>query len=502
MATLRQFPTLAVMILIASALMLVPASHAAGLEDWRTARTFLYHAIFFAIVAVVIGLALANRRPRNAARYHLTTLLLAYVVLPCALAAPLAHLVPEIGFGGAYFEMVSSLTTTGATLFSAPRAIPEALHLWRALVGWAGGLLILVVAFGILAPLGLGGFEIAADDADETGRRPVSRRAGSVEEATARLLRMTRLIAPVYAVMTGLLALLLIAAGDRPFVAICHAMATMSTSGVSPVGGLEGARSGMAGEIVVAIFLFTAVSHRALSFDPRRAAPTLEDPQVRLMLISVVGVTALLLFRGFVGASEGDGHGDIVAAARAAWGCVFTVLSYLTTTGFESHDWVGMQVWSNLPAPGLVLLGVAVMGGGVATTAGGVKLLRLYALYRQGVRELEILVHPSSVRTRGQGDNVVTARGARVAFVFLLLFLGTLGVLMLALTATGLAFEQALALAIAGLTTTGPAIDAIGEGLTYGDLPGAARAILCAAMIVGRIEVLVLIALFNPSYWR
>jgi trk system potassium uptake protein TrkH len=268
------------------------------------------------------------------------------------------------------------------------------------------------------------------------------------------------------------------------------------------VGGLEGARSGLVGEIVVAIFLFAAVSHRALTFDPRRAAPTLQDPQVRLMLISVLGVTALLVLRGFVGASDVDRHVDLGAAARAVWGCLFTVLSYLTTTGFESRDWMGMQLWSNLPAPGLILLGVAVMGGGVATTAGGVKLLRLYALYRQGVRELEVLVHPSSVRARGQGDNFVTMRGARVAFVFLMLFLGTIAVLMLALTATGLAFEQALALAVAGLTTTGPAIDAIGEGMTYDALPGAARAILCVAMIVGRIEVLVLVALFNPTYWR
>ncbi|MBA3324288.1 MAG: TrkH family potassium uptake protein [Rhodobacteraceae bacterium] len=498
MRTLRQFPALAILLLIASALMLVPALHAARVENWLIARTFLYHGAFFAGIGVILGLALANRRPRNATRYYLTTLLLAYVVLPVALAAPMAHLVPGLGMGGAYFEMLSSLTTTGATVFSAPRLLPDALHLWRALVGWAGGLMILVAAFAILAPLNLGGFEVG----EREGGDLAGRRGGTVEETTARILRIARRIGPVYAVFTGLLALLLIAAGDRPFVAVCHAMATLSTSGISPVGGLGGARSGLIGEIAIALFFLAAVSHRFLSFDLRRARPALRDPQVRLMLISVLGVTLLLFLRSFAGASEIDRQDNLLAAARAVWGSLFTVLSFLTTTGFESRDWRTMQLWSNLPAPGIILLGVAIMGGGIATTAGGIKLLRLYALYRHGLREMDLLIHPSSVWARGQGDDLITARGARVAFVFLMLFLGSIAAVMILLAATGLAFEQSLALAVAGLTTTGPAIITLGDGLGYADLTAAARAVLCVAMIVGRIEALVLIALFNPAFWR
>ena len=102
------------------------------------------------------------------------------------------------------------------------------------------------------------------------------------------------------------------------------------------------------------------MSHRLLSFDLRRARLFFADPQVRLMLISVLGVTLLLFLRSFVGASDIDRQGNIVAAARAIWGSLFTVLSFLTTTGFESRDWLTMQLWSNLPAPGTILLG----GGG------------------------------------------------------------------------------------------------------------------------------------------
>ncbi len=499
MATLRQFPTLAILILISSALMLVPALHAARNEDWLIGRTFLYHAIFFAIIGVILGIALANRRPRNAARYHLTTLLVAYAVLPVLLAAPLAHLVPSLGMAAAYFEMLSSLTTTGASVFDRPGLLPDSLHLWRALIGWCGGLMILIAAFAVLAPLNLGGFEIGEGAAG----RILGRRGGDVEETSARILRVGRQIAPVYASFTGALTLALIAAGDRPFVALCHAMSTLSTSGISPVGGLAGARSGLAGEIAIAVFLLVAVSHRSLSFDWRRGRrPDLADPQVRLMLISVGGVTLLLFLRSFIGASEIGRQDNIEAGARAIWGGAFTVLSFLTTTGWESRDWRTMQLWSNLPAPGVILLGVAIMGGGIATTAGGVKLLRLYALYRHGVREMEMLVHPSNVPARGLGDSQITTHGARVAFVFLMLFLISIAAVMIALAATGLGFEQSLVLAVAALTTTGPAIRMLGDGLGYHDLTDLARAVLCVAMIVGRLEALVLIALFNPAYWR
>ncbi len=499
MATLRQFPVLAILIMIASGMMVAPALHAARAGAWPIAQAFVFHGVFFTLVGVLLGLALANRRPRNAARYHLATLLAAYVTLPIVLAAPVAHLVPGLGIGRAYFEMLSSLTTTGATLFTPPRLLPDSLHLWRALVGWAGGFMVIVAALAVLAPLSLGGFELR----ETAAPKGVSRRGGTVEEATGRIRRSTRRIAPVYMTFTGALALLLIAAGDRPFVATCHAMATLSTSSISPVGGLLGATSGFAGELAIAVFLLAAVSDRILSFDLRPGRRLgLGDPQIRLMLISVLGVTLLLFLRAFAGASDIDRQDNIVAAARAIWGSSFTVLSFLTTTGFESRDWLTMQLWSNLPAPGAILLGVAVMGGGVATTAGGVKLLRLYALYRHGRHEMDLLIHPSGVGVRGQGENAITARGARVAFVFLMLFLVSIALVMIALAATGLDFEQSLTLAIAGLTTTGPVITTLGDGLRYVDLPDAALAILGVAMVIGRIEALVLIALFGAAFWR
>ncbi len=498
MGLIRQFPAFVVLLLMSSGLMLLPALHAARLENWPVARGFAHNAIFIALFAIILGLATMNRQPRQAARYYLLTLLATYVLLPLVLAGPLVELVPGLGVGGGYFEMLSCLTTTGATLFQRPQLLAEPLHLWRAIVGWMGGLMVLVTAFAILAPLNLGGFEIGLS---ASGRE--ASRGSTVEEANRRILRSLRQITPLYAGLTAALALALVLAGDRPFVAVCHAMATLSTSAISPVGGIAGSQSGRLGEIAIAIFLLPAVSHRGFSlYSRRRRGPRLSDPQIQLMLITVLGVTTILFLRSFIGAAEIDRQDNLMAALQALWGSIFTVLSFLTTTGFESHDWRATQLWSDLPNPSTILLGVAVMGGGIATTAGGIKLLRLYALYRQGLREMDKLVHPSSIGRRGQGDALISRNGARVAFIFLMLTLIALAFVMLALAATGLSFERSLTLSVAALTTSGPVIDTLDDGLSYADLSGVARAILCAAMIVGRLEVLVIVALFNPTYWQ
>lgn len=499
MRIVSKFPAIVIVVLVAAGAMLVPALHALKLRDWDLARAFFDYAFLVALLAVLVGLAATNRRPpRLPARALLVTIMLSYLILPALLALPFAASVPGLGFGRAYFEMLSCLSTTGATLFDRPTSLAEPLHLWRAIVGWLGGAMALVMVWAILEPLNLGGFEIG----EESARRQ-RQRSGTSDEARARIVRVVRIVAPIYAGLTALLALLLILAGDRPFVAVSHAMGTLSTSGVSPVGGLGGARSGIPGEIAIALFMLPAISHRVLgALAGRRTLPGPGDPEIQLMLICVLGVTLVLLLRSFVGAAEIERARDLGAAARAIWGGLFTSLSFLTTTGFESQDWRTIQLWSNLPSPGPLFLALAVIGGGVATTAGGIKLLRVYALYRLGLRELDRLIHPSGVGRRGLGEKLISRRGARIAFIFLMLFLIALALTMGALTATGLSFSHSLALAVAALTTTGQAISVLGDGMSYAALPDAALAVIGAAMIVGRMEALVVVALFSPMSWR
>lgn len=493
----RRFPGFIRMMLLASLMMMIPALVGASERNWLVARVFLIHGIFFAFVAVIIGLATMNRAPRIAERYHLVTLMLIYTLLPVVLATPLTAILPGTTIGAAYFEMLSCLTTTGATLFDrSPELLPAPLHLWRAMVGWAGGFMALVVVYAILAPMNLGGFEFA--EAAGEGRS-----AASLEEAAARLVRFSGDIGPIYAGLTGVLALVLLMAGDPPLVAVSHAMSTLSTSGVSPINGTQNAPSGRIGEFAILILLLPAVSHRITNYTQRdRRLPSFDDPQFRLMLISVLGVTLVLYLRAFAGAAEIDRQHDIAGSLRAIWGGLFTSLSFLTTTGFLSADWRATQLWSNLPQPGTILMGLAVMGGGIATTAGGVKLFRLYVLYRHGLRELDLLTHPSAIARHRDGERLITRAGARIAFIFLMLFLIAVAVIMIGLTATGLGFEESLTFAIASLTTTGSLAGTLGEGARYAVLPDSALAILSVGMIVGRMETLVIVALLNPAFWR
>jgi trk system potassium uptake protein TrkH len=185
------------------------------------------------------------------------------------------------------------------------------------------------------------------------------------------------------------------------------------------------------------------------------------------------------------------------------WGAFFTVLSFLTTTGFESVGWSDARIWSGLDAPGLILLGLAMMGGGVATTAGGVKLLRIYALYKLGRRELDRLAEPSSVGGGGAAARQLRGEGAFLAFVFFMLFALSIGGLNLALGALGVPFEQALVLSVAALTTTGPMAEVtrIADG-GWSALSDGAKAVLAAGMILGRMETLALLAFLLPAAWR
>jgi trk system potassium uptake protein len=158
---LAELPLLVVLLGLSGAIALVPALYALGADDNEHARDFLYAALILLVITVMLGIATAAYSPRDPARSHLAALVLAYAVLPFALALPLAEALPDTTLVNAWFEMVSSFTTTGATVY-VPDRLADAVHLWRATVGWFGGFLTLLAAYAILAPLNLGGTEVVS----------------------------------------------------------------------------------------------------------------------------------------------------------------------------------------------------------------------------------------------------------------------------------------------------------------------------------------------------
>ena len=495
-------PFLVILMGIGAAAMYVPAIYAYVGDDLRIARVFLYGGTLFLILTAMIGLASAAGSSTNLARSHLLAMLGAFTVLPLMLAVPFYEGLRNTSFLNAYFEMISSLTTTGATLFE-PERLPDSLHLWRALVGWMGGFLVWVTAIAVLAPLNLGGFEVTS--VETTGNSQFSQ-ITNVANASQRLSRYAGQLFPVYAGLTMVLWIGLLLAGDPTLVAVSHAMSTLSTSGISPVGGLRsGEGSGVLGEAIIFGFMFFAISRLMFSQDQqmRGLRQLRDDPEFRMGAFLVIVLPLLLFARHWIAAYDIDLETDLAAALRALWGAAFTVLSFLTTTGFESSDWADARGWSGLQSSGLILMGLAIIGGGVATTAGGVKLMRVFALYKHGTRELERLLHPSSVGGAGSQARHIRRFGAQISWIFFMLFSMSVAVVMLALSLTGLGFEDAMIFTISALSTTGPLAGVVAQdALSYPDLGSAAKLILAATMVLGRLETLAIIALLNPALWR
>ena len=503
-AELMELPLFLQLFGIAALSMVVPAIHGFVVGNNDAGRAFLYAGMLGVIVFLMIAVVHAGRRDEQTALGPLASLLSAFLLLPVYFAVPFVEALPTTSFLNAYFEMVSSLTTTGATMFADPERLSGTLHLWRAQVGWMGGLLMWVAASAILAPLHLGGFEVTAQA--EPGRRQTGFGSRTTwVDPRRRLVRSTQALLPIYAGLTLLLWLLLLAGGDVPLVALCHAMSVMATSGISPIGGVEASPVGITGEAVMLLFMLFALSRLTFSKDTVTATQggLTTDPEFRIGLLVMVVVPLLLFGRHFLGAVDVDAMEGILQAWQALWGSVFTVMSFLTTTGFVSEHWAASQDWSGLGNSGLILMGLALVGGGVATTAGGVKLLRVFALYQNGTREMERLVHPSSVSGAGAVGRRLQSNGAFIAWIFFMLFAISLAGITLALTLMGSTFDDAMVLSVAMLSTTGPLTDFGADApIRLIELTSLAKVTLCAAMVLGRLETLAIIALLTPDLWR
>ncbi len=498
---LVRLPLIVILMGIATAAMAVPAAHAYAIGDRHVARAFFYSFLLFGIITALIGVATNGMIVTRRARGYLITLVAAFTLIPALMAVPFYEALQSTRFSSAWFEMVSSMTTTGTTLYE-PARLPDSLHLWRALVGWLGGLLVWVSAVALIAPMNLGGFEVLSDGSIGEGTSPTASQIQRVADGSQRLVRFFMRLAPIYGGLTLTLWVGLLTAGESPLAAVCRAMSTLSTSGITTG---QGGGGGVASEMLIFAFLFFAVSRQTFSSDYSGTGwrALRRDPELQMGLFCIMALPLFLFARHWVGAYEIEGQMSLERALRALWGGIFTSLSFLTTAGFESADWEMSRNWSGLETPGLVLIGLALIGGGVATTAGGVKLLRIYALYKHGMRELEKLVHPTSVGGSGKAERRIRRKGAYVAWIFFMLFALSVALVMMAFSLTGIGFENATVLTAAALSTTGPLVTlAATVPIAMAELGDPARVIFAAAMVLGRLETLALIALLNPGFWR
>lgn len=459
--------------------MLLPAL-VALFYDEQTIHTF---AIAFA-VTLTTGLAMwflpRDKRELRAGDGFLVTVLFylglgLFGALPLYLAESL-----DASFTDAAFESLSGLTTTGATVFTGLDALPKSILFYRQFLQWLGGMGIIVLAVAILPMLGIGGMQLYR--AESPGPVKDNKIAPRIAETAKALWYL-------YLGITTTCAVAYYLAGMNAFDAMCHSFSTVAIGGFSTHDASMGYFDSAAIEGVAVIFMIFAGINFGLHFGVfARRSPGyyLRDPEFQLYIFGVVGVAtivcSILYFTG--GSDHPLRHG------------IFQAVSMATTTGFTTTDF---SLWPSV-AP-VLLLFAAFAGGCAGSTAGGIKMIRVLLIYRQGLREIKRLIHPAGVFPLKLAGHLVPDRVIDAVWsffsVYVILFL-TLVCLFMGFSGTD--FETSFSAVGASLNNLGPGLGEV--ALNYANLNAPSKWLLVFAMICGRLEIFTLLVLLTPAFWR
>jgi trk system potassium uptake protein len=362
---------------------------------------------------------------------------------------------PMMSFTDAVFESMSGLTTTGATVLVGLDHLPPSILFYRQELQWLGGMGIVVLAVAVMPMLGVGGMQLFR--AETPGPMKDNK-------LTPRITETAKALWNIYLSLTIACALAYWLAGMSGFDAIAHSFSTVAIGGFSTHDASMG----------------VALRRRSVGYYWR-------DPEVRLYL-GILVVIAAIVYAILV--SNPD------ASAIPLRDSIFQAVSIATTTGFTTADF---SVWP-VAAPALLLF-AAFAGGCAGSTAGGLKVVRVLLIYRQGVREMKRLIHPTGVFTIKLGANRVSDRIVDAVWGFFALYIIVfLSLVLLMLMIAPVDFLTAFSAVAACLNNLGPGLGSV--ALNYAGLPETALWLLMLAMVLGRLEIFTLLVLFMPAFWR
>lgn len=410
---------------------------------------------------------------------------LAWVVL-CAAAAVVMYL--SIGNGirpeDAFFEAVSGLTTTGATVLIGLDEMPQSVLIYRQMLQWMGGMGLLVLAVAILPSLKVGGMQLYRSEM--TG--PSENRLAPRIKSQAQWLLIIYLLL-TFACCGGYLL-----AGMGLFDAVAHSFTTVSIGGFSTHDDSMGYFDSPAIEGVAMVFMVLAALSFSLHFRAlKNLSPSVywRDTECSSYL-RWLALVCVIVCAGLMWNLAQTGLGDSSTTLRQG---LFNAISYATTTGYASGSVGG---W---PVPLVMLLMLAaIIGGCTGSMGGGVKLLRILVLTAHTRREIMHLVHPSAVVSIKVGQKPVSDRIIQSVWGFLSIYLLTGIVISSLLLMMGMDMYTAFSAALACLTNLGPGLGEVAQG--YSSLDAGAKWVLAAAMLLGRLEIFTLLVLLTPVFWR
>ena len=448
-----------------------------------SAAAFLYSIGILFSTGLMLWLITSSQHKELSNRDGFMVVTLFWAVLGTAGCLPLLFSpATELSLTDAVFESISGLTTTGATVISGLDELPESILFYRQLLQWLGGMGIIVLAVALLPMLGIGGIQLYRAESP-----------GPVKDTklVPRLAETAKSLWLIYLTLTLICALAYWAVGMSLFDAVSHSFSTVAIGGFSTHDSSLAYFDSLLVESIAIVFMVIAGINFALhffAFQKKQFRHYLHDPEFKFyafILCSVSIVTVLVLtFNGT--------YDSFWEALRRG---VFQVVSFATTTGFATADFNSWPLF--LP---YVLLYAAIIGACAGSTGGGMKVIRILLIFKQGFREVQRLIHPRAVIPIKLGKKVMSDRVVESVWGFFAVYVMAFMVMLLALLATGLDIITAFSAVGACINNLGPGLSGVAE--TYGALPGPAKWILCLAMLLGRLEVFTLLVLFTPMFWK
>lgn len=387
-----------------------------------------------------------------------------------------------MSFTDAVFESVSGLTTTGATVLTGLDDLPKSILYYRQQLQWLGGMGIIVLAVAVLPMLGVGGMQLYRAETP-----------GPVKDTklTPRITETAKALWYVYFAFTAACAGSYMLAGMGWFDALCHAFSTVAIGGFSTHDASIGYFQSTAVDVVAIAFMFAAGINFSLHFFAWRYFSIKHygaDTEFRAYA-SILVTLAVLVIAGLFYHQSYTTPGDTIING------LFQAISIATTTGFTTANYASWPA-----AIPVALIFASFIGGCAGSTAGGIKVIRCLLIYKQGIREIVRLIHPSAEIPVKLGSHAVQFRVVDAVWGFFSVYIVVFVVLMLAMMANGLDQVSAFSAVAAVLNNLGPGLGEVASG--FMSLPDTAKWIAVAGMLLGRLEIFTLLVLITRTFWR
>ena len=474
------FFLIGILLIVLGASMLAPYALQILLDEGS--HSFISASFVTIFIGVLFILANLEKEFRLNLRQTFLFSTLAWVMVAVFGSLPFMLSVKTFSFSEAFFESMSGITTTGATIISDLDNSPKSILLWRAIMQWLGGIGIVVMAITILPLLKVGGMQLFKMEGPD-----------STEKILPRTFEVATIIISTYIALTFLCGFFYWIFGMSIFDSISHAMTTIATGGFSTHNESIGFFKNSNIEIVASIFIILGsipfISY--LKFLQGNRKIFFQDVQIKgLIYLLIISIIVMFLYLLFINYESG-----VLDKIRIS---SFNVISILSGTGYVTDDF---GLWGKFSL--IFFLFLMFIGGCAGSTECEIKIFRLQMLLIFLRNQIKKIVSPNSVIVTKYNNQKISDNFFNSVIIFIFTFLFIFLIIAMLLSISGLDFITSISGAASSISNVGPGLgDMIGPNGNYKDIPDVSKWILSAGMLLGRLELFAVLVLFFPSFWR